>query len=345
VASAGIVAQATAVPRHCVRTEEIWAALRDLRGGRLPRFNGTDDSPTTRYLVEPLENLVCARSQSAQTDAYRRHALELGFNAAAPAIEASGIDRGRIGLVVCVSCTGVILPSLDAELIPRLGLRPDVTRLPITELGCGAGVAALGRAHDYVAAYPERAVLVLAVEVPSLTFQPADRSTDNMVATLVFGDGAGCVVLAGGSRPQAWSIESSGSVLVPEGAPHLGFELRDGGLHVILSRDLPRIIEARLRGSVDDFLAKSGLCIKDVGVIMAHPGGPRVLDAVARALDLESQSLQVSRCVFGRFANASSAGIFFVLAATPPPRTTTHALMVAFGPGLSIELALLRAEP
>jgi alkylresorcinol/alkylpyrone synthase len=239
----------------------------------------------------------------------------------------------------------VILPSLDAELIPRLGLRPDVTRLPITELGCGAGVAALGRAHDYIGAYPDRAVLVLAVETPSLTFQPDDRSTDNLVATLVFGDGAGCVVLAGEPRSHAWSIESTGSVLVPEGAPHLGFELRDGGLHVVLSRDLPRIIEARLRGAVDDFLAKEGLCLNDVGVLMAHPGGPRVLDAIARALRLDSQRLQVSRCVFGRFANASSAGIFFVLAATPPPATPARALMVAFGPGLSIELALLRSDP
>src|SRR5437868_4417850 len=151
------------------------------------------------------------------------------------------------------------MPRLHAELIPVMGLRPDVARLPITELGCGGGVAGLARGLDYLRAYPQRNVLLFAVEIPSLTFQPDDHSVDNLVAAMVFADGAGAVVLRGGDGPRGWTLEHAGTVLVPEGARHLGYELRDGGLRVILSRELPDVVAKHLRGAVDGFLAEAGL--------------------------------------------------------------------------------------
>jgi alkylresorcinol/alkylpyrone synthase len=335
---------ATAVPPICVETDEIWAALAKVRGRRVRHFASPTEGPRTRYFAEPLGTVIERRSQSQQTDAYLKHARLLSRQVCIDALERSSVDRESIGLVIGVSCTGLILPSLDAELIPQLGLRADVARLPITELGCGGGLAGLARAQDYLRAYPDRAVLLFAVELPSLTFQPDDRSADNLLAAMVFGDGAGAAVLEADEESSAWVIEQSGSLLVPEGAHQLGYELRDGGLRVVLSRELPSVVQSHLRGAVDGFLQSAGLLLSDIDFVAAHPGGLRIFDAIERSLELTPGALAASRAVFTKYGNASSAGIFFVLEAIRPPRRASRGLAIAFGPGLSIELALIRFQ-
>jgi alkylresorcinol/alkylpyrone synthase len=307
----------------------------------MPKLQG-DEGARTRYFAEPLASLMQRRTQSQQTEAYLEHARMLARQVCCTALERSGIAPSDIGLVIGVSCTGLVLPSIDAELIPLIGLRPDVARLPITELGCGGGVAGLARGLDYLRAYPQRSVLLFAVEIPSLTFQPDDHSVDNLVAALVFADGAGAVVLRAGEGLPGWTLEHSGTVLVPEGARHLGYELRDGGLRVILSRELPDVVERHLRGAVETFLEEAGLRQADLDAVAAHPGGPRIVDAIERALDLHPDALATSRSVFAGNGNASSAGIFFVLEELQRCGTHGRVLAIAFGPGLSIELALLR---
>jgi alkylresorcinol/alkylpyrone synthase len=338
---ARIAAMATAAPPITASADEVWAALAMARGRRLPRLSPPEGA-RTRQLAEPLSSLVRQRTQSQQTDAYLAHARTLSRQVCCEALEASRVERSDIGLIIGVSCTGVVLPSLDAELIPHLGLSSGVARLPITELGCGGGVAGLARAVDYLRAYPERAVLLFAVELPSLTFQPGDHSVDNLVASMVFGDGAGAAVLRAGDGRTGWSIERCGTRLVPEDAGQLGYELRDGGLRVVLSRELPRVVECTLLPAVQSFLAEANCELADIDVVAAHPGGPRIFDAVQRALQLPPQALGTSRNVFERFGNASSAGIFFVLEALRASRVQGRVLAIAFGPGLSIELALMR---
>jgi alkylresorcinol/alkylpyrone synthase len=337
---AQIAGMATAVPPITATVDEVWDALGRARGRRMPKLQGGEGA-RTRYFAEPLTSLMERRSQSQQTDAYLEHARVLAQRVCCTALERSGIDPEDIGLVIGVSCTGVVLPSLDAELIPLIGLRPDVARLPITELGCGGGVAGLARGLDYLRAYPQRGVLLFAVEIPSLTFQPDDRSVDNLVAAIVFADGAGAVVLRGGDGP-GWTLEHAGTVLVPEGARHLGYELRDGGLRVILSRELPAVVEKHLRGAVETFLGEAGLGLVDLDGVAAHPGGPRIVDAIERALDLPPDALATSRSVFAGNGNASSAGIFFVLEEMQRWGAHGRVLAIALGPGLSIELALMR---
>jgi alkylresorcinol/alkylpyrone synthase len=337
---AHIAGMATAVPPITATVDEVWDAVGRVRGRRMPKLHG-DEGARTRYFAQPLASLMERRTQSQQTDAYLEHARVLARRVCCTALERSGIAPEQIGLVIGVSCTGVVLPSLDAELIPLLGLRPDTARLPITELGCGGGVAGLARGLDYVRAYPERSVLLFAVEIPSLTFQPDDHSVDNLVATMVFADGAGAVVLRGGNGQSGWTLEHCGTVLVPEGAHHLGYELRDGGLRVILSRQLPDVVEAHLRGAVETFLAEAGLRLADVDAVAAHPGGPRIVDAIERALNLDPDALATSRSVFAGNGNASSAGIFFVLEEMQRAQIVGRVLAIALGPGLSIELALM----
>lgn len=338
---AQIAGLATALPPVTATVDEVWDALGRARGRRLPKLQA-DDGARTRYFAQPLSSLMQRRTQSQQTDAYLEHARALARRVCCTAMERSGLAPADIGLVIGVSCTGVVLPSLDAELIPLIGLRPDTARLPITELGCGAGVAGLARGLDYVRAYPHRNVLLFAVEIPSLTFQPDDHSVDNLVASLVFADGAGAVVLRAADGRPGWTLEQCGTVLVPEGARHLGYELRDGGLRVILSRELPDVVEAQLRGAVDTFLGQAGLCVADIDAVAAHPGGPRIVDAIEAALELDPTALATSRAVFAGNGNASSAGIFFVLEELQRVGTAGRMLAIALGPGLSIELALMR---
>lgn len=336
-----IAALATALPSVEATAGQVWDALGQVRGRRLPGLSNGDGA-RRRRLAEPLSSLLAPRTQSEQTDAYLRHARVLSRTACCDVLERSNVPRERIGLIIGVSCTGLVLPSLDAELIPILGLAPEVARLPITELGCGAGVAGLARARDYLVAYPDRAVLLFAVELPSLTFQPQDLSNDNLIAALVFGDGAGAVVLDGGNGSNGWVVEHCATRLIPEAAADLGFELRDGGLRVVLRRELPKAVEAHLWPAVEAFLASANLTLHDVDALAVHPGGPRIFDAVERTLPAPAGGLDVSRRVFDEFGNASSAGIFFVLEALQASRTRGRVLAISFGPGLSIELALLR---
>jgi alkylresorcinol/alkylpyrone synthase len=339
--SARIVAMATAVPAISVTTAEVGAAVGRVRGRAIPQTIGKE-AGRTRYFAQPLASLMLPRTQSQQTDAYLEHARQLARRVCCDVLERGAVPRADIGLVIGVSCTGVVLPSLDAELVPVLGLRPEVARLPITELGCGGGVSALGRALDYLRAYPEEAVLLFAVELPSLTFQPADRSLDNLVATMVFGDGAAAAVLRAADSAAGWTVERCGTVLVPEGAKHLGYELRDGGLRVVLSRDLPDVVAARLRPAVVGFLRDAGITLAEIDAVAAHPGGPRIIDAIEQALTLGNGALTTSRDVFANVGNPSSAGIFFVLEAMARSTRPQRVLAIAFGPGLSIELALMR---
>ena len=338
---AHVAGMATALPAITATVDEVWDALGRARGRRMPKLQG-EEGARTRYFAEPLASLMERRTQSQQTDAYLEHARVLARKVCCAALERSGIAPLDIGLVIGVSCTGVVLPSLDAELIPLIGLRAEVARLPITELGCGGGVAGLARGLDYLRAYPQRSVLLFAVEIPSLTFQPDDRSVDNLVAAMVFADGAGAVVLGGDDGQPGWTLEHAGTVLVPQGARHLGYELRDGGLRVILSRDLPDVVEAHLRDAVDTFLEEAGLRLADIDAVAAHPGGPRIVDAIGRALDVHPESLATSRSVFAGNGNASSAGIFFVLEEMQRCGIRGRVLAIALGPGLSIELALMR---
>src|SRR5438046_524840 len=247
--------------------------------------------------------------------------------------------RGRmVGLATA-------LPPLKAsvdEVWEALGPAPVGSCLRLPALAGRAGVDERARTLDYVRQYPDIAALVFAVELPSLTFQPNAHSVDNLIAAIVFGDGAGAAVVRAGDAPTGWTVEHCGTMLVPEGARHLGYELRDGGLRVVLSRELPQMVECHLLEAVESFLAVAGTTLAEIDLVAAHPGGPGIFDAIERALTLRADALAMSRQVFSEDGNASSAGIFFVLDAIEKARSSGRVLAIAFGPGLSIELALMR---
>ncbi|HWF58421.1 MAG TPA: 3-oxoacyl-[acyl-carrier-protein] synthase III C-terminal domain-containing protein [Candidatus Dormibacteraeota bacterium] len=293
-----------------------------------------------RHLLREPAEMVEALSLGDQTARYAQAAPDLALAAAERAIASAGGRRDRIGLLVVASCTGFILPGLDAHLVPRLGLRPDVWRMPLLQLGCAGGAGGLARAADWVRTHPGEQALVVAVELPSLTFRPGDHSLDNLLSALVFGDGAGAIVLdgGGGTPTPGLRIGRVRSVLVPGSVDALGYDLADDGFRVILSRRLPAILASELPALVKDFRGGGGAAGLDA--IALHPGGRAIVDAVKTCLMLSETQLTATRAVLRTTGNTSSAGIVFVLEelATSPPSPSGRGLIIGFGPGLTVEL-------
>jgi alkylresorcinol/alkylpyrone synthase len=292
-----------------------------------------------RHLLREPAEMLRALPLGEQTARYLEAAPRLAAAAAERAIVASGDQRETIGLVVVASCTGFILPGLDAHLIPLLGLRPDVLRLPLMQLGCAGGAGGLSRAVEWVRAHPGQRALVVAVELTSLTFRPDDHSLDNLLSALVFGDGAGAVVLeSGGGTADGFHLGRVTSVLVPDSINELGYQLADDGYRVILSRRLPATLAAALPALVDDFCG--GEPAGDLDAVALHPGGSAIVDAVAGCLGLGDAQLAATRTVLQTTGNTSSAAIFFVLEelAASLPSPSGRGLIVGFGPGLTVEL-------
>jgi alkylresorcinol/alkylpyrone synthase len=303
-----------------------------------PRLRSVSAEPVTRHLVAPVKWLLQPRTLGETMRAYAEHAPSLARMAACRALEGANVRPRDIDVVISVSCTGYLVPSLDVQLAREIGLRPDVIRLPLTELGCSGGAAAVAAAHRHLAAFPDHHVLIVAVELSSLSFQKGDRSIDNLTASMVFGDGAAAAVMGGGPKPLRLSILGAATRLLPDTAHVLGFALRESGFHVVLDRRLPQLIEHSLGPVVADF--KKQLPIEEVDFYAVHAGGPRVFDAVESALVLGEADLKPSRRTFAEVGNLSSASILFTLAALRPREG--DGMAIAFGPGVTIELAHLR---
>jgi alkylresorcinol/alkylpyrone synthase len=225
-----------------------------------------------------------------------------------------------------------------------MGFRSNVRRLPLTELGCAAGAMALARAAEFVRASPGASVLIVAVELPTLTFQRRDLSQANLISCVLFGDGAAAAVVTG--RPAAGpEIVDADTYTFPASLDAMGFDLRDGGFHIVLSKDVPQMIREKICALVDDFLQRSGLTREDVSAFLLHPGGQKLLSYVEQELQLNRADTQLSWDVLGEYGNLSSATILFILHAFLNTRTMdsgAYGLAAAFGPGFSAELLLLR---
>ena len=340
-----ILSVATSVPERRLEASE---ALDRLRGfwPRLAKLAEADAAIGVRYLCEPVEDLLRPRSLDVLRNSYMRHARRLAVDAAQQALDRARVHASEIDLIITVSCTGYIVPSLDVYMSEDLGFRNDIVRLPITELGCSGGAAAIAAAHRHLVGFPDQKVLVVAVELPSLNFHQTDASLDNLTACLVFGDGAGAAVLAK-PDPEVDRLEvlQTASHLIPGTAHVLGFDLRDGGFHVVLDRRLPRILGRELRRVVERFLSASGLQEPDFYAV--HAAGPRIFDSIQSALALKPGALDVSRQVFAEVGNTSSAAIFFTLEklfAAEDPRVG-EGLGIGIGPGVSLELMHLSRIP
>ncbi|GGT33149.1 stilbene synthase [Streptomyces kurssanovii] len=349
-----VVAVRSALPSHRYAQSDLTELIGDLclRPGedrgllrRLHRSAGV----RTRHLALPIERYQGLSDFGQSNTAWIEAGLALGEEALVGALESAGITAADVDLLVCTSITGVAAPSLDARLAVRVGMRPDVKRIPVFGLGCVAGAAGLGRIHDYLCGHPEDTAVLLSVELCSLTLQQRDGSLANLVAGALFGDGAAAVVARGGraagpdaGRPR---VVATRGRLYPDTEHLLGWKIGASGFRVVVDAGIPDIVRARLGPDLRAFLAAHGLGPDDVGTWICHPGGPKVLSAVADTLDLPEGALESAWRSLASVGNMSSASVLRLLedigrAGRPEPGT--WGVLLAMGPGFCTEFVLLR---
>jgi len=317
---------------------------------RLHRNSGVE----TRHTALPLERYAQLRDFGESNDAFIAAGVDLGARAVVEALKAVDLAPTDVDLLVSTTVTGLAVPSLDARVAGRIGLREDVVRIPIVGLGCVAGAAGVARLHDHLVGHPDAIAVLMSVELCSLTLQRDDPSVANLVGSGLFGDGAAAVVAAGSRRaaqlldggPGQPEVLAARSRLYPDTERTMGWDIGAGGLKIVLDSAVPDVVRTHLGGDVRRFLDDHGLTHDDVEWYVAHPGGPKVLEALQEALDVDRDALALTWDSLRRIGNLSSASVLHVLADTlalRPPRPGSYGLMLAMGPGFCSELVLLRA--
>ncbi|MEW2319080.1 type III polyketide synthase [Streptomyces bauhiniae] len=301
----------------------------------------------TRHMTLPLERYETLDGFGAANDLFISTATDLGARVIREALRTAGLSAADVDLLVLTSVTGVAVPSVDARVAGRLGMRPDLRRVPLFGLGCAGGAAGLARVHDFLLGRPDQVAVLLSVELCSLTFQRGDASTANLVATGLFGDGATAVVACGADRAGAFTgpaVVDARSRLYPDAGGVLGWDIGESGFKVVLDPGIPQVLRHHLADDVREFLDGHGLKPQDVTAWVCHPGGPRILDAVTEALDLPAEELALSWRHLAEVGNLSSSSVLHILRDTlaeHPPPPGTPGLLLAIGPGLACELVLL----
>lgn len=342
-----IEALSTAVPGKCYPQEDIYQRLR-------PYLDGSPQAESifshagigSRYLVVSDEYYEQERRTQDRNERYLAEALPLGELAIRRCLDAAGLEPKQVDDLIIVSCTGIDTPGLDLLLAGKMGMSPWLRRTCVLGMGCYGAFPGLLRAREAALARPGSHALVLAVEICSLHFQPGDASLENVVSSALFADGAAAALVSTrAGEAQGPTLVDSITYSDYQTFDHMAFHLTDHGFRMSLSAYVPKLLAAKVEEFAAALLARNGLAVGDVAHWGVHPGSKKILDYVQERLALPAGALDPSRKVLFEYGNMSSATVLFVLDELQRQRSPNrgdYAVLMSFGPGLTMESALVR---
>ncbi len=345
----GVVAVAKELPEYSRTTKEILPAVSLWLSGQEDRYRrkvlkifegaGVDK----RYGIMDMEEVFTASSFEEKNAIYAREMKTLGINVLQKALTKAGWDTDSLDIIITVSCTGIMIPSLDAYIINALGLREDILRLPVTEMGCAAGVSGIIYASQFLKSNPGKRAAIIAVESPTATFQLDDFSMANMVSAAIFGDGAACVLLSSEEDAPGPRILGEDMYHFKDATHLMGFDLTNNGLKMILDPAVPETIAEQFPDIVYPFLEKYGSGIEKVDHLIFHPGGRKIVQTVEELFGKMGKSIEDTKETLRLYGNMSSVTVLYVLERfleKEIPRGE-QGLILSFGPGFSAQRVLL----
>ncbi len=343
--SPSILAIGTATPRNRYTQEEIY----DLTRAHSPFYRNDairqifmNSDISHRHLYLDLPDFRMDESVDELHERFRRGSMDIGSEAIRNCLK--GRDVGEIDCVVAVSCTGYLCPGLSSLLVKEFDMKRSVQRADLLGMGCAGAMPGLQRAYDFVSAYPEKKALLLTVEICSACYY-LDESLETVVGNAICGDGAAAVLIGMSETAGVPKIEGFSTFLEPSLIGAVGFEQREGKLRIILSKDIRSIAGGLAEKLIDNLLAEQHVEKTGIRHWILHSGGRKVIDGLQRAIGLTEEQVRHSKCVLREYGNMSSPTVLFVLKETMEksnPRAGDLGVMVAMGPGLAIEGALLR---
>jgi alkylresorcinol/alkylpyrone synthase len=339
-----VAAVAVEFPPYQVGQTEALAGLTGFGGPQFDRF-AASAGVEKRRIALPLAEYGRLSGFTEANNIYIDVAITLGERAILAALDSAGLEPADVDVVFSTTVTGLAVPTVEARLATRIGMRADVKRVPLFGLGCVAGAAGIARMHDYLLAFPDQVAVLLAVELCSLTLQRDDPSVANLVASSLFGDGAGAVVGMGGNRTTAGPrVLATRSRIYPDTEDVMGWDIGSRGFKVKLSTEVATVAEKYVGDDVRNFLSDHDLTTTDISTWVCHPGGPKVIEAIENTLDLPVDAMALTRNSLRDNGNLSSVSVLDVLRANlaDPPAPGSFGLMIAMGPAFCSELVLLR---
>lgn len=348
--SVKIITVSKALPEFSRTTAEImpfldlWLAGKDERFIRKVKKIFEGASVDKRYSIMSPEEVFSNLGFEERNDIYVRETVKLGRQCLSTALSQADWKPEDLDFLITVSCTGIMIPSLDAYLINDLGLRQDVVRLPVTEMGCAAGVSGMIYAKNFLKANPGKRAAVVAVESPTATFQINDYAMANIVSAAIFGDGAACVLLSADESDKGPEILAEEMYHFYKSEEMMGFKLTDTGLQMVLDVAVPETIAGHFPDIIHPFLSKNDMEISDINHLIFHPGGKKIIQVVEELFGQLGKNIDRTKDVLKQYGNMSSATVLYVLQqfmeSSPAPGET--GLMLSFGPGFSAQRILLK---
>jgi predicted naringenin-chalcone synthase len=343
-----IVQVATELPAHREEASTILTYLEQWMQGQSERDKEKarrifrNSGVQARHSIIPIEEVFSLKSFAQRNDVFIREMIPLAEKVLKKALEAAAWLPTQVDYLITTSCTGIMIPSLDAYLVNRLKMRGDVLRLPVTEMGCAGGTSGLSYAYELMKSKPGKRAAVLSFESPTSTFQPQDFSFTNIVSAAIFGDGLACTLLS--SAPE--DVQENQAEIADARMYHffdeermMGFDLRENGLHIVLDPGVPLKIEAHFPHIIPPFLADLGWTLQEIDHFVFHPGGKKIIEMVESLVQPMGKDLRHTRHVLSSIGNMSSATVMFVLKACLDQgcRSGQKGIMLSFGPGFSAQ--------